>query len=328
MNIEQGFINKNRRENIPEPEVVTFDLSNIETDNAFVDKKDKIRKADSLEIENLRQEIKAAENENKKEDSLTPERKVEVIDTFKKLKEILGRSHIGENVKNMLLDSSISAVLAGAKPASESCFIKEEKFLFTVMSGGVSKKDFSKFQNIIKEFGCDSVIWQDKRSGLANLSHVDVYNNKNVVKALEESGVFSQEEIGLARNDWHLLYKQLIGSAKEGDFEKAFRGGYVYGYPREDVADYIKSFVARKKQEQTQLKQESLKVQLNIAPDESRSELHGLQNIAKQKKGIMIYGLRGDPVVWESFNPESREVKNKVKELQDIFLLEREIIEG
>jgi hypothetical protein len=176
--------------------------------------------------------------------------------------------------------------------------MEKKTFGFLTEREGISQKDLKQFKDILAEFEVDFKIKDDKEDPVLEketkefkeklgIELIFIYKKKNVLETMKKSNLFTDEELTLAEKDiGHFLSSYLIAS-KIG-YEKGYRVGVIYGYPLDDVKDVIKGET-------------------------------------KNIKGVKIEGMKGS-IAWKSTNLETPEVQNKIKEIKEIFNLQKEIL--
>jgi|GEM_PF-6390664 len=292
---------------------------------------------DNKQLEDVRSEI--AKN-NEKLNSI--ENKEEYISTFQKLKEILDKEVVSQELKDVILDSDVLGAIAGIKPASYIQPQMEKRFLGIIKErNGLSSQDLKQFQEILKNFNIDFKIKDgadnnENRKKLKKYKKetgrelIHIYNNEKVLSVIESSNLFSEEEIELAKKDLGYFISDYLSSINVGtDQEKVLRVGALYGYEIMDVKDEITTYIILKKYERDGLSEKNILNALNTNNLSilSRIEQTDLKMLEKRRntRGVRIKGIKG-AICWKSYNFDSLVVKNKINQMQETLDIAKEVL--
>lgn len=262
---------------------------------------------------------------------LSPEQKERAASQFQKLKEVLEREDLDPAIKEMLIGAEVSAVIAGIKPASYLQPRMEKKFLGFVRQAGISEKALQSCVQVLREFGIQSAFRKNesaiefkKENGIELMQ---IYDEKAVLTVMRESGLFSVEEIAVAEKDMGAFFTEYMSTDKIGI--DALRVGALYGYPVEDVSDYWKVRKVEEGYRQKGISKNELRMRVDSSSPAPESRIDPadsdfLRNHSKTTS-MSVKGTH-DSVDWQSYSPHSKEVQKRVRELEETFALEREIL--
>lgn len=325
-------------------EVVSGRVISEENKKAEIELKKQKEEENNKKIEEIRNDLlnnTEVGSINNKESYLNPEKKEELIVVFKKLKEILEKKEISQEVKDLFQSGDVLGVITGIKPASYIQPQMEKSILGIIKQrNGLSLEDLRKFQEILKNFNIDYKIMEGgddyKRSkeikdfkNKNGIELIHIYNQKRALDVMKSSNLFSSEEINLAERDMGIFLSSYLSKSNNMDWDKVYRVGVLYGYPLDDVKISISSHVLFEKYKKIGLSKENINLALEKESLDilSKIEKNDLEIFRKHKnaKGVNIKGIKSG-IQWSSFNPEIPEVQNKIKEMQEVLDMSRELL--
>lgn len=322
-------------------EVISGPVISEENKQAEIELKKQKEEENNKKIEEIRNDLfknNEVESKNNEESSLSPEKKEELMIVFNKLKEILEKKEISQEVKDLLQSGDVLGAITGIKPASYIQPQMEKRILGIIKQrNGLSPEDLRKFKEILKNFDIDYKIMEggddsvkrkefEKFKSEQGVELIHIYNKERVLDIMGSSNLFSQKEIELAKKDvGYFICNYLHTQGRPS----VLRVGALYGYALEDVRDSIQTSVLINKYEQNGLSEKVIK---NALENENQIILSKIESVDLEMlkkrfntKSIHIKGVRNG-IRWSSFNPELPEVQNKIKEMQEVLDMGKELL--
>lgn len=267
-----------------------------------------------------------AEGENIHEDN---ELDYEIQKKLIELKVLIESPETRTNVREILSEAEVVAVIFGIKPVS---YLQKEsaKALLSNSKNKFSNQDFTQLEEYLNRMGLqlsrDIQRLYPQRTAFEKLKNYDelfhIYSQENAIQAIIDSDLFTTEEVDLAKQDLGKFLGSYLVIQNVGR-ESAYRVGVLLGYPLPDVKDFIKLEILSKKYPDIDLRTIFKKIQSgdtqnNYNIDENDWEYLLLKIPTTQT--INITGINGS-INWKTFNihdPVVIETKNKYRNLFDI----------
>lgn len=322
-------------------EVISVPVISEENIQAEIELKKLKEEENNKKIEEIRNDLLNNTEDgsiNNEESFLNHEKKEELIVVFKKLKQILEKKEISQEVKDLLQSGDVLGAIAGIKPAS---YIQPqmEKRIFGIIKqrNGLSSEYLKKFQEILKNFNIDYKIMDggddsikrkeiEKYKSETGVELIHVYNKEKVIDIIESSNLFSEKEVELAKKDVGYFINNYLHTQ---GYPSVLRVGALYGYALEDVRDAIETFILENKYEQKGLSKIMIKNALEKEDPIilSKIEPTDLKMLKKRynTKTIHIKGIKND-IQWASYNQDLPEVNDKIKKMQEVFDIAKKIL--
>jgi hypothetical protein len=266
-----------------------------------------------MNIEILRDPV--AEGENTHEDS---ELDYEIQKKLIELKELIESPETRTNVREILSEAEVVAVICGIKPASHLQKESAEALLSNEQNI-LSDQDFIQLEEYLNRMGLQ--LSRDTQEVYYHeLFHI--YSKKNAIQAMIDSDLFTEEELDLAKEDIGKFLGSYLVIENVGK-ERAYRVGVLLGYPLPDVKDFIKLKILSKKYSNIDLRTIFKKIQSGDTQnnyDIDENDWEYLLRKIPTTQPINITGINGS-INWKTFNindPVVIKIKNKYKHLFDI----------
>ncbi|MDD2767012.1 MAG: hypothetical protein PHH40_04645 [Candidatus Moranbacteria bacterium] len=181
-----------------------------------------------------------------KTEGLSSEERELMEKRFSQLKEIIATEKLSRKTVEFLLTAEVSLVIAGMKPESYvQPKVARNLLLASIFKSkvGMIPQDLKQSENVLRQLGVamshpnyGEVGEEFKKEESIDLLYV--YDKEKALKRMEESALFTTEELSMARADF-VGFQTAVLNLQTQPIVSAYRCGVLYGYPLDDVNQYI-----------------------------------------------------------------------------------------
>lgn len=271
------------------------------------------------------------------------------------VKEIIDQENISPNIKELLQNIEVMAVITKIKPAS---FISRSTEKSTKNTGSkftestLTENEIFQLETVLHKLGLEMFRHDYKiENSTRDLSeNFTIYNIDECLIKMKKCNLFTEREIETAFKDFKIFFdKEYSNKSDYG------RIGILYGYPKCDVEDFIRM---RKIEKKYRIKNFDLEIMIRVIRGEaflneqkkiklqnvkSKEEYRNLYNIEEDdyqfllKKSITIKNIdiegahtkdkikANNRIIWKSYNFGSKEVEALIKHYALLKKLQKEI---
>lgn len=269
------------------------------------------------------------------------ERKV-MEQNFLHLKELIATEKLSEKAITFLLSAEVVTVIAGVKPESYvQPSVARNKLLgrFFKSRPGMTPTDLDESERIIwklgfevgyPDFGTRGEAYKKERS--TELMYV--YDKGRALKRMDECGLFTTGEMQLAQDDFVGFQASVLALGSGQPPSSVYRCAVLYGYPLDDVKQYINLQKIQEKLEQSLGEKftkasaaERRKLLDDYAPLATKEERRVIERSKEESRTITIRGQRDgtnqligytDSIGWRGVG-DSVERDNLVRKYQEVL---------
>lgn len=256
------------------------------------------------------------------------------------LSESIEKREVSEEVRKILSDAELIAVIAKEKPLSsiglEGLVDESDLSGLPLSQNERFLKNISTLEDILTELNI-RYAFMDSNSDMWTRDSVnpprgaEVWRQEEVLEVAQASGMFTDEEIASIEGtpEEFLVNRMRVGNK---GYSSVYRIGTLYGYPLCDVRDNIE--IQRIIEKYELPLSFDLKTLMDSSTDSSaRSKIDKMSSedidtftrLKKSMLNVQIGGVHGS-VGWHTYNKDSEEVIDKVKSIKDTFDLQREML--